>query len=115
MNKRTPAASSWADEATAGTGGDGPMPGGVSLRPRPDRRRRDRPLHLRLQRRLLTEYMAMPGRRITTRQAACLLALDGASSERILDECVESGWLLRTADGTYALAGPSSLARRRRR
>jgi hypothetical protein len=58
----------------------------------------------RLRDRICSEYREMPGMQLTAAQAARLFALDCATCERVLHECVCEGWLRRTAAGRYGLA-----------
>jgi hypothetical protein len=51
-----------------------------------------------------SEFVEMPGLRLTSRQAARLWAVDGATSERILNGLVEAGFLGRSRDGAYLRA-----------
>jgi predicted transcriptional regulator of viral defense system len=48
-----------------------------------------------------SEFLEMPGLRLTTEQAARLWAVDRATSERILDSLAETGFLWRNARGAY--------------
>ncbi len=51
--------------------------------------------------RVRSEYLEMPGLRLTPAQASRLWALDRWSSEQILDRLATSGFLLKTREGTY--------------
>jgi hypothetical protein len=48
-----------------------------------------------------SEFVEMPGLRLTSRQAARLWAIDCETSERILNRLVEAGFLGRRRDGAY--------------
>lgn len=48
-----------------------------------------------------SEFLEMPGLRLTIRQAARLWALDACDCERLLDTLVEARFLSRTRDGAY--------------
>jgi DNA-binding IclR family transcriptional regulator len=51
--------------------------------------------------RVRSEYLEMPGLKLTPWQAARLLGVEPAASERALMSLVNSGFLLRTKDGKY--------------
>jgi hypothetical protein len=51
--------------------------------------------------RVRSEFLEMPGLRLTIWQAARLWGLEGALSERVLARLEEAGFLLRTSDGAY--------------
>lgn len=51
--------------------------------------------------RVRSEFLEMPGLRLTTRQAARLWGIDGTMSERVLTRLEGAGFLLRTRDGAY--------------
>jgi len=51
--------------------------------------------------RVRSEFLEMPGLRLTSNQAARLWALDRTTSERVLDGLVDSGFLGRSRDGAY--------------
>jgi hypothetical protein len=51
-----------------------------------------------------SEFVEMPGLRLTSKQAARLWAIDGATSERILNHLVDAGFLGRRRDGAYLRA-----------
>jgi len=51
--------------------------------------------------RVRSEFLEMPGLRLTIRQAARLWGLEGAVSERVLARLEDAGFLLRTRDGAY--------------
>lgn len=55
-------------------------------------------------RRVRSEYLEMPGLRLTSAQAARLWALDRQTSEWILDALANSGFLSRNAGGAYVRA-----------
>jgi hypothetical protein len=48
-----------------------------------------------------SEFIEMPGLRLTIWQAARLWGLEGALSERVLARLEEAGFLLRTSDGAF--------------
>jgi hypothetical protein len=54
--------------------------------------------------RVRSEFLEMPGLRLTPAQAACLWALDRSMSEQILNGLASSGFLARTAGGAYLRA-----------
>lgn len=54
-----------------------------------------------LLRRAHGEFLEMPGLCLAPAQAARLWAIDRTTSERILNELVDSGFLWRTRDGSY--------------
>lgn len=54
--------------------------------------------------RVKSEFLEMPGLRLTIDQAARLWALDHQTSRRILDRLTAAGFLLRTRDGAYLRA-----------
>lgn len=51
--------------------------------------------------RVRSEFLEMPGLRLTIRQAARLWGLEGAISARVLARLEDAGFLLRTRDGAY--------------
>lgn len=51
--------------------------------------------------RVQSEFIEMPGLRLTPAQAARLWSLDRATSERLLDALTEAGFLLKTKHGAY--------------
>ena len=51
--------------------------------------------------RVRSEFLEMPGLRLTPVQAARLWALDRATVERILDGLTQAGFLWRNPDGAY--------------
>jgi DNA-binding IclR family transcriptional regulator len=51
--------------------------------------------------RVRSEYIEMPGLKLTPWQAAKLWGLEHSTSERLLAALVESGFLWRTRDGLY--------------
>lgn len=53
--------------------------------------------------RVQSEFLEMPGLRLTPVQAARLWALDRVTSERVLDTLTERGFLAKTRDGAYLL------------
>jgi hypothetical protein len=58
----------------------------------------------RLLRRVRSEFLEMPGLRVTAAQAARLWALDCRTSEQILEGLTASGFLFRSREGAYLLA-----------
>ena len=54
--------------------------------------------------RVRSEFLEMPGLRLTPAQAARLWALDRSMSEQILNGLALSGFLARTAGGAYLRA-----------
>jgi hypothetical protein len=54
--------------------------------------------------RVRSEFLEMPGLRLTPAQAARLWALDRSMSEQILNRLASSGFLARTAGGAYLRA-----------
>jgi lipid-binding SYLF domain-containing protein len=54
--------------------------------------------------RVRSEFLEMPGLNLTPAQAARLWALDQATSDWILGELVDAGFLLRGRRGAYLLA-----------
>jgi DNA-binding MarR family transcriptional regulator len=59
---------------------------------------------LPLLQRVRSEFLEMPGLRLTPNQAARLWALDRTTSERVLDGLVDAGFLGRSRDGAYLRA-----------
>lgn len=55
----------------------------------------------RLVRRLKSEFLEMPGLKVTEAQARRLWALDPASCSYVLDNLVKSNFLFRTRDGAF--------------
>ena len=51
--------------------------------------------------RIRSEFLEMPGLRLTPAQAARLWALDRHMSERLLDHLTMAGFLLKTSEGAY--------------
>jgi hypothetical protein len=51
--------------------------------------------------RVRSEFLEMPGLRLTIWQAARLWGLEWALSERVLARLEEAGFLLRTSDGAF--------------
>ena len=68
----------------------------------------DRPLHdesiMPLLHRVRSEFLEMPGLRLTPAQAARLWSLDRRTSERILDGLMAAGFLLKNRSGAYLLS-----------
>jgi hypothetical protein len=62
----------------------------------------------RLAERVRGEYLEMPGLRLTPVQACRLWAIDEAHCHAVLNTLVDSGFLVRTADGAFtrAASGP---------
>ena len=54
--------------------------------------------------RVRSEFLEMPGLRLTPAQATRLWALDRSTSERILDGLTAAGFLLRNREGAYLRA-----------
>ena len=54
--------------------------------------------------RVQSEFLEMPGLRLTPEQAARLWALDRSTSKRLLDGLTSTGFLARTAEGAYLRA-----------
>ena len=54
--------------------------------------------------RIRSEFLEMPGLRLTPAQAARLWALDRPTSERVLDGLTVTGFLLKRRDGAYLRA-----------
>jgi hypothetical protein len=59
---------------------------------------------IRLLDRVRSEFLEMPGLRLTSAQASRLWSLDHRTSERILDGLTTAGFLLKGKDGRYARA-----------
>ena len=57
-----------------------------------------------LRHRVCSEFLEMPGLRLTPSQAARLWALDRSTSERILDGLTAAGFLVRNREGAYVRA-----------
>lgn len=57
-----------------------------------------------LEDRIRGEFLEMPGLRLTPQQASRLWALDGATSQRVLDVLAATGFLARTREGAYLRA-----------
>jgi hypothetical protein len=55
----------------------------------------------RLVRRLKSEFLEMPGLKLTEAQARRLWALDAASCAHVLDNLVKSNFLFKTRDGAF--------------
>lgn len=55
----------------------------------------------RLLLRVQSEFLEMPGLRLTPAQAARLWAIDRATTEALLDGLTSSGFLARNGDGAY--------------
>jgi hypothetical protein len=60
--------------------------------------------------RVCSEYLEMPGLRLTPRQAARLWGLDETTCHRILDILVDVKFLCETAPGSYARSTAGRLA-----
>ena len=54
--------------------------------------------------RIRSEFLEMPGLRLTSAQAARLWALDRQTSERLLDGLTMTGFLLKNRKGAYLRA-----------
>ena len=54
--------------------------------------------------RVRSEFLEMPGLRLTPAQAARLWSLDRSTSDRILDGLTSAGFLSRNRHGAYLLA-----------
>ena len=54
--------------------------------------------------RIRSEFLEMPGLRLTPAQAARLWALDRHMSERLLDGLTMTGFLLKNREGAYVRA-----------
>ena len=54
--------------------------------------------------RIRSEFLEMPGLRLTPAQAARLWALDRRTSERLLDGLTVTGFLLKNREGAYLRA-----------
>jgi hypothetical protein len=54
--------------------------------------------------RIRSEFLEMPGLRLTPAQAARLWALDRHTSERLLDGLTLMGFLFKTGEGAYVRA-----------
>lgn len=54
--------------------------------------------------RIRSEFLEMPGLRLTSAQAARLWALDRQTSERLLDGLTRTGFLLKNREGAYLRA-----------
>ena len=61
-----------------------------------------------LLRRVRSEFLEMPGLRLTPAQAARLWSLDRSTSDRILDGLTSAGFLSRNRHGAYLLASVGS-------
>jgi hypothetical protein len=70
------------------------------------------PVPLALLLRVKREFIEMPGLRLTAAQARRLWALDAPVCVELLDELIEEGFLVRTADGAFARLERSSHTRR---
>ena len=57
----------------------------------------------RLVRRLQSEFLEMPGLKLTHAQACRLWSLDPASCAYVLENLVKSKFLFRTGDGAFCL------------
>lgn len=54
--------------------------------------------------RIRSEFLEMPGQRLTRKQAIRLYGVDDAQCRRALDQLVDTRFLCVTPDGTYARA-----------
>ena len=54
--------------------------------------------------RIRSEFLEMPGLKLTVRQAARLWGLESATSERLLARLADAGFLWRSHDGAYTRA-----------
>jgi len=54
--------------------------------------------------RVRSEFLEMPGLRLTSGQAARLWSVDHGTSQRILDGLTTAGFLWRNSNGAYLLA-----------
>ena len=54
--------------------------------------------------RVRSEFLEMPGLRLTPAQAARLWALDRPTSDRVLDGLTSAGFLAKNGKGAYLLA-----------
>jgi len=77
---------------------------GVCLRP--DRRNNES--RAALLSRVLGEYHEMPGLELTLAQASRLFGLGSATCWRVLNHCIDEGWLCCTPEGVYKLTGPTA-------
>jgi hypothetical protein len=59
--------------------------------------------------RIESEYLEMPGLKLTARQASRFWHLDPEASRVMLDRLVDARVLLRTPDGHYVLLAGSAL------
>ncbi len=57
-------------------------------------------------RRVRSEYLEMPGLRLTSGQASRLWGLDSRTCQRLLDTLMDARFLMRTTDGRYIRAEP---------
>ena len=57
-----------------------------------------------LRHRIRSEFLEMPGLRLTPAQAARLWALDRPTSDRVLGDLTSAGFLVRTRAGAYLIA-----------
>jgi len=65
-------------------------------------------------RRLLDEYLAMPGLSLTVAQMRRLLALDAGACQELLAVLAQTGWLVRRTDGRFVRPPEIELAAWRR-
>ena len=65
--------------------------------------------------RIQGEYIEMPGLRLTVVQAQRLWGLDRAVCDAVLWTLVDTGFLSRNADGTYARSSDARAARHKTR
>ena len=54
--------------------------------------------------RIRSEFLEMPGLKLTVQQAARLWGLERATSERLLARLADAGFLWRSRDGAYTRA-----------
>ncbi len=66
------------------------------------------PLEDEALRRIRGEFLEMPGLRLTPAQAQRLWALDRSTCEALLARLVDSEFLMRTGDGSFALRRPAA-------
>jgi hypothetical protein len=60
-----------------------------------------------LEERIRGEFLEMPGLRLTPKQASRLWAVDGATSEFVLERLTSAGFLSRTPEGAYLRTSPA--------
>ena len=56
-------------------------------------------------RRVQAEFSEMPGLKLTAAQAQRLWAIDSPTCERVINSLTESGFLIRTRDGSLIVRG----------